>query len=204
MQQLLDRWRRTIGDDADGLGRDLLRRWSEPHREYHTTDHLRAVLDAVDLLADHATDPDTVRLAAWFHDAVYNGRPGDDETASARLAAQALPATGLDAERVREVVRLVELTESHDAEQDDANGAVLCDADLAVLGGEPEEYAAYAAAIRAEYSHLRDRDFNRGRAEVLRRLLALDPLYRTPTGRTRWEATARRNITAELDLLSVA
>jgi predicted metal-dependent HD superfamily phosphohydrolase len=204
VDELLDRWRRVIGGGADELGRDLLRRWSEPRRKYHTTDHLRAVLDAVDVLEDHAHDPDAVRLAAWFHDAVYHGRPGDDETASARLAAETLPGAGVDAERVREVLRLVELTASHDADRGDANGAVLCDADLAILGAEPEEYAAYAAAVRAEYSHVSDRDFNRGRAEVLRRLLALDPLYRTPTGRAHWDATARRNLSAELDLLSVS
>lgn len=193
-----------IGGDADQLGRDLLRRWSEPHRKYHTADHLRAVLDAVDFLEDHARDPDAVRLAAWFHDAVYNRRPGDDEKASARLAAETLPAAGVYAERVREVVRLVELTASHDPARGDANGAVLYDADLAILGGEPEQYAAYAAAVRSEYAHLTDRDFARGRAEILRRLLALDQVYRTPTGAARWEMAARRNLKAELDLLSVS
>ena len=204
MDELLERWRRVTGGGADELGRDLLRRWSEPHRRYHTTEHLRVVLDAVDVLESHAADPDAVRLAAWFHDAVYHGRPGDDETASAHLAAQLLPGTGVSDERVREVVRLVELTASHDADLGDANGAVLCDADLAILGSEPDEYAAYAAAVRSEYSHVPDREFTRGRAEVLRRLLALDPLYRTPTGAARWAAAAHRNLTAELDLLSVS
>jgi predicted metal-dependent HD superfamily phosphohydrolase len=204
VDELLERWRRVIGGGADELGRDLLRRWSEPHRRYHTTDHLRAVLDAVDVLESHATDPDAVRLAAWFHDAVYEGRPGDDEVASARMAAQTLPGAGVSDARVREVVRLVGLTASHNVDPGDANGAVLCDADLAILGGEPNEYAAYAAAVRSEYSHVTDRDFTRGRAEVLRRLLALDPLYRTATGAARWAPAARRNLTAELDLLSVS
>lgn len=204
VDELLERWRGVTGSGADELGRDLLRRWSEPHRRYHTTDHLRAVLDAVDVLAHHAADTTAVRLAAWFHDAVYQGRPGEDEIASARLAAATLPAAGVGEERVREVVRLVELTSSHDADRGDANGAVLCDADLSILGGEPAEYAAYASAVRAEYPHVSDQDFRRGRAEVLRRLLALDPLYRTPTAADRWAAAARRNLTAELDLLSVS
>ena len=203
VEDLLERWRAVVGSDADGLARDLLRRWSEPHREYHTTAHLTAVLDAVDLLEHHAGDPDAVRLAAWFHDAVYAGRPGEDETASARLAAETLPGAGVSDDRVREVVRLVELTTTHDPDPGDANGAVLCDADLAILGGEPEEYAGYAAAVRAEYP-VTDKDYRRGRSAVLRRLLALDPLYRTPTGVSRWAAAARRNIRAELDLLSVS
>ncbi len=204
VDELLERWRGVIGGRADELGHDLLRRWSEPHRRYHTTDHLRAVLDAVDLLEHHAADPDAVRLAAWFHDAVYRGRPGDDEAASARLAAETLPAAGVADEQLREVVRLVELTASHDPAPGDANGAVLCDADLAILGGEPEQYAAYAAAVRSEFAHVTDRDFARGRAEILRRLLASDPMYRTATGAAHWEAAARRNLTAELDLLSAS
>ncbi len=204
VQELLERWRRVVGDGADELARDLLRRWSEPHRRYHTTDHLRAVLHAVDILEQHAADPTAVRLAAWFHDAVYRRQPGDDETSSARLAAETLPLAGVDEKRVQEVVRLVRLTATHDPEPDDTNGAVLCDADLAVLGSEPDEYAAYAAAVRSEYSHLSDAEFRRGRKRVLSRLLGLDPLYRTPTGQGRWAAAARRNLTAELDLLSVS
>ena len=203
VEDLLERWRAVTGGDADELGRDLLRRWSEPHREYHSTSHLRAVLDAVDVLEHHATDPDAVRLAAWFHDAVYAGRPGADEDASARLAAETLPGAGVSDERVSEVVRLVELTTTHDPAPDDANGAVLCDADLAILGGEPEEYAAYAAAVRAEYP-VSDHEYRLGRSAVLRRLLSLDPLYRTPTGASRWTAAAHRNLKAELDLLSVS
>jgi predicted metal-dependent HD superfamily phosphohydrolase len=204
VDELLQRWRGLVGDSADELGRDLLRRWREAHRRYHTTDHLLAVLDAVDVLEHHAFDPSAVRLAAWFHDAVYDGWPGRDEHASAQLAAQTLPAAGVAEERVGEVVRLVELTATHDPEAADANGAVLCDADLAILGGEPDEYADYAAAVRAEYAHVSDPEFRRGRAGVLRRLLALDALFRTSTAADRWEASARRNLTAELDLLSVS
>lgn len=204
MEDLLDRWRRLVGTGADELGRDLLARWGEPHRRYHTASHLRRVLDAIDDLAEHAADPTAVRLAAWFHDAVYAGRPGEDEAASARLAADTLPAVGVSGPRVDEVVRLVRLTVDHNPETGDANGAVLCDADLAILAGDPEEYAAYAAAVREEYSHVADRDFRRGRAAVLRSLLGRDPLYRTSTAAHRWEAAARHNLMTELDLLSVA
>jgi predicted metal-dependent HD superfamily phosphohydrolase len=53
---------------------ELLARWSEPHRRHHDGAHLREVLDAVTLLAEHGLvfDRDAVDLAAWFHDAVYD------------------------------------------------------------------------------------------------------------------------------------
>lgn len=204
MEDLIARWRRVVGDGGDHVAEDLLARWSEPHRRYHDIEHLRDVLDAVDLLDAHAADPMAVRLAAWFHDAVYEGRPGDDESASAALAAEILPSIGVSDNRAREVVRLVELTASHDPAPDDANGAVLCDADLAVLAGDAEAYAAYAAGVREEYADVADEDFRAGREAVLRTLLARDPLFRTPTGRSRWEEPARSNITTELTLLSVS
>jgi predicted metal-dependent HD superfamily phosphohydrolase len=199
MDDLLVRWRGLVDDEA--AGRELLARWSEPHRRYHDIDHLRAVLRAIDELARHASDADAVRLAAWFHDAVYRGRPGRDERESAELAASILPSLGVEAARVTEVIRLVELTATHQPAPADANGAVLCDADLAVLGGDPDAYAAYAAAVRAEYEHVPDGEFRTGRIAVLERFASRDPLFHTSTARNRWEPIARRNIDTELSLL---
>jgi predicted metal-dependent HD superfamily phosphohydrolase len=203
MAELSARWAAVAGDSpaSSELGAELLRRWSEPHRRYHTTTHLAACLDAVDVLADLADDVRAVRLAVWFHDAVHDGRPGADEAASAALAEQRLPALGLAPAEVAEVARLVRLTAGHDPAPGDADGAVLCDADLSVLAGEPDAYAAYAAAVRAEYAHVPDDAFAHGRREVLEALLSRAPLYRTAVGRERWEDRARRNVNTELLLL---
>jgi len=199
---LLERWTGLVGPGgAQAVGGDLVTRWSEPHREYHDVAHLRVVLDAVDLLAEHAVDLSAVRLAAWFHDAVYEGEAGTDEEASAVLAERVLPSVGVPRDRVAEVARLVRLTAGHDPEPGDADGAVLCDADLAVLGSDPGDYAAYVAAVRREYAAVPDEAFRAGRAAVLERLLALDPLYRTATARRLWADRAAANLRAELDRL---
>ncbi|MGH8829433.1 MAG: HD domain-containing protein [Jiangellaceae bacterium] len=205
MDELLTRWIALVcaSPGAEAAGRDLLARWSQPHRHYHAVAHLRAVLDAIDELITEAHDADNVRLAAWFHDAVYDGRPGDDERASADLARDVLGRLGLAPARVEEIARLVLLTADHDPAPGDPSGAVLCDADLAVLGGSPEDYAAYAAAVRSDYAHIDDAVFRTGRVAVLEALLAADPLFRTQVGRARWEATARRNLSTELALLEL-
>ncbi|MDA0633404.1 metal-dependent phosphohydrolase [Nonomuraea sp. MCN248] len=199
---MLDGWRELVGESraGDAVGAELVARWSQPHRRYHDLDHLRAVLRAVDLIEEWAGDPVTVRLAAWFHDAVYDGRPGWDEERSAQLAQARLPRCGVPAGRVAQVARLVRLTAAHDTlAEGDRDGAVLCDADLAVLGADG--YAGYAARIRQEYAHVPDELFRRGRAGVLRRLLAAPRLYRTPPARELWEARARRAMSAELAAL---
>jgi predicted metal-dependent HD superfamily phosphohydrolase len=196
---LLDRWR-----GPGPIGADLLRRYGEPHRRYHTTEHLAAVLDHVDELADEAGDAEAVRLAAWFHDAVYDPSRGDNEERSAVLAERMLADTDLPAVTVAEVARLVRLTTTHDPSDDDRNGAVLCDADLAILAAPPDRYAAYAASVREEYAAVPDDTFRAGRTEILRSLLELPALFRTAPARERWEAAARHNLQTELMLLGRA
>ncbi|MCX4666206.1 hypothetical protein OG453_05930 [Streptomyces sp. NBC_01381] len=181
---------------------NLLARWSEPQRRYHTTAHLSAVLDHIDVLEEHADDPELVRLAAWFHDAVYLPERSTNEERSARLAERALVEAGLSERSVAEVARLVRLTVSHDPADGDLNGETLCDADLAILAAAPDAYAAYAAAVREEYAFVPDDAFREGRAAVLRQLLALPRLFRTPHGAKEWEGPARANLATEIDLLS--
>jgi predicted metal-dependent HD superfamily phosphohydrolase len=177
----------------------LVAAWSEPHRRYHGLAHLAAVLGLVGQLAG-ATDPDAVRLAAWYHDAVYDPTRQDNEQVSAQRARAGLRGLVPDG-RIAEVERLVLLTAGHDPEPGDANGEVLCDADLAVLAGPPDAYVAYASAVREEYGHLSDEDFTAGRIAVLESLLALPVLYRTPDAARQWTDTARANLAAELALL---
>jgi predicted metal-dependent HD superfamily phosphohydrolase len=174
--------------------------WSEPHRRYHDLAHLAAVLGLVGELAGAADDPDAVRLAAWYHDVAYDPQRTDNEEVSAARARAGLRGLVPDA-RVDEVERLVLLTAGHDPAPDDANGAVLCDADLAVLAGPPDAYAAYASAVREEYGHLSDEEFTTGRIAVLEHLLALPALYRTPEAARLWADRAAANLTAELTLL---
>jgi predicted metal-dependent HD superfamily phosphohydrolase len=199
---MLRRWRSLLdAPAAEEIGRDLVERWSEPHRHHHTLDHLETVLATVDAHAGEAKDADAVRLAAWFHDAVYDPRRTDNEDMSAALAARVLPGAGVPDDRVAAVTRLVRLTATHDPSPVDRDGILLCDADLAVLAGEPDEYAAYTAAVRAEYTHVPDEAYRTGRAAVLRRLAAFPSLYRLPALHERWEARARANLAAELKTL---
>jgi predicted metal-dependent HD superfamily phosphohydrolase len=189
----------TADDDTvAAAGADLLNRWREPHRRYHDAEHLAEVLAAVDDLAADAADVPAVRLAAWFHDAVYDGRPGDDEQRSADLAVEVLTRLGVPAERSDHVADLVRTTLHHDPAPGDPDGAVLCDADLAILAADADRYAGYVRAVRAEYAHVPEPMFRSGRAMVLKALEAMPRLYRTAAARQRWEEPARANLAREL------
>ncbi|PWV57869.1 MULTISPECIES: HD domain-containing protein [Nocardiopsis] len=197
-------WRHLAGGgcEARAVGDELLGRWSEEHRRYHTLSHLWGTLRAVDVLQEEARDVDAVRYAVWFHDAVYEGNPGEDEDESAALAERLLTLLGKDPALIAEVVRLVGVTKDHQPAPGDADGAVLCDADLSTLGGPPEKYLAYTSAVRAEYWRYSDKVFRAGRLRVLRSLLESPHLFHTRFGRAHWEPRARSNMLAEVDRLS--
>ena len=95
---LAERWPLA---DHHALRDELLTAWDRPG--YHDLRHLEEVLDRLAALtaAGVGFDPTMVGLAAWFHDAVYDGS-ADDEERSAQWAGRALPAAYAD-----EVARLV-------------------------------------------------------------------------------------------------
>ncbi|WP_408896761.1 hypothetical protein ACJ5H2_17745 [Nocardioides sp. R1-1] len=183
---------------ADALRDELLAAYAEPSRGHHGTRHLAEVLQRLDELdaAGASYDRTPVVLAAWFHDAVYDGER-DAEERSATWAEDALP-EHVDAATVAEVARLVRLTEHHRPDPADANGCALSDADLSILAAPQERYDEYVAAVRAEYAHLEDDVFAAGRAEVLRALTDTSALFRTAYGRAQWEQAARANVAREL------
>lgn len=184
---------------AGDLREELLGAWDRPG--YHDLRHLAEVLARIEELAaaglGFAREP--VLLAAWFHDAVYDGER-DAEERSAAWAERSLPSyvgeTG-----AAEVARLVRMTETHDPAPEDLDGCVLSDADLAVLAAPPDRYAAYVTGVREEYAHLDEETFRRGRAQVLASFAERPALFRTDHARDRWEAAARANLAAELAAL---
>ncbi len=195
---LSDRW--PLPDSA-GLRDDLFSAYADPSRGYHDTRHLTEVLTRLDELAEAGTayDATPVLLAAWFHDAVYDGERDAEE----RSAAWAEDALGPLAPSpvVAEVARLVRLTETHQPDDADANGCALSDADLAILAAPTDRYDEYTAAVRREYAHLDDDVFRPGRASVLRALAEKPHLFHTPYAREHWEGPARANLERELAVL---
>ncbi|MDQ1641859.1 MAG: hypothetical protein QOJ90_1210 [Actinomycetota bacterium] len=209
MRHLPEAWLRTAAQigargDVAQAGAELLGRYAEPHRHYHGLAHLDDVLRNIDELASEAHDVDVVRMAAWFHDAVYAPTSSDNEERSARLAEGMLSTLRVVDPVAADVARLVRLTATHAPDAGDRDGAVLCDADLAILASDEGGYSTYVRAVRAEYGHLGDAAFTRGRTSVLQGLLGRNPMFSTETGRSSWEAAARRNVSAELGQLGGA
>ena len=197
------------------LGENLLARYEQPHRKYHTSVHLSEMLTALKTLykRHHTATPRAVLLAAWFHDAVYEANPGEDEAASADLARTTLTplaSTGsLTNREVTAIAHLIELTASHqlaDGIEEYTSGALtradaafFLDADLAILAADSPRYTRYVAGVRAEYAHYAPDAFTRGRAAILQGFLNRTAIYASDTAHLLWDAPARLNLRTELE-----
>ena len=186
---------RRLGATTDPapVAADLLRRWSEPARTYHSLRHLDDCLVQLDAAPAQHTDRDLVESALWFHDAVYDPRAGDNEDRSADLAREELRKVGVTAARADAVAALVLLTRNR-AWPEDAEGRLVCDIDLSILGRPADEFDRYDREIRTEYQWVPETHYRRERAVVLRGFLERERLYLTPYFRERYEQLARANL----------
>jgi predicted metal-dependent HD superfamily phosphohydrolase len=171
----------------DELLLELTRRYQEPHRHYHTLEHIGAMLHAGrDAGLDRAQT-----MAVWFHDAVYDPRSDRNEDDSAELAGARLTAVGWPAAEVARVQRIVLDTKSHTPTV--AGADVVLDLDLMSLAAPWPEFQRNTQRIRAEFGHVPDTDFAAGRARFFAGMLRRERLFHSPFGAA-WEAPARANL----------
>ncbi len=171
---------------------DLVARHREPHRHYHTLEHVVACLSWLDRFADLAEHAEEVELALWFHDAVYDPRAQDNERRSGELAAAALVGLGARPAAVAHVARHIAATEQHLATGADSMLAV--DIDLAILGAPPPDFDRFESQIQAEYAHVPPALFRAGRCRVLQRFLDRPCIYQVSAVRQLLEPQARSNL----------
>lgn len=190
---------------ARGPGGDvfssLCAAYDEPHRAYHTARHIGACLRLLDdpeiaALAVHLPE---VEAAIWFHDAIYDTHAGDNEERSAQLLEASLTGAGVAAEVVARSAAHVRATKDHAT--DSADGHLLVDIDLSILGESPELFARFEEEIRREYAWVDAAVYVAGRAAVLRRFVDRPFIYGTTLFRARYETKARANVAASLRAL---
>ena len=171
----------------------LLARWAEPHRRYHTPQHLHeclALFGRDRALAEH---PGEVAIALWFHDAIYDTARHDNEAASAGWASRVLLQAGAAPDVAARVHALIMATR-HSEVPATADAKLLVDIDLAILGAEPARFAEYERQIRDEYGLVPEDIFRDRRAAILRGFLARPSLFSTPAYADRLDAPARVNL----------
>lgn len=187
---------------AELLWHVLAALYAHPPRVYHTLGHAAACLPWLDTIRPLVGNVAEVEFALFLHDSVYVPGRADNEARSAEIATMFLARLGPGAVRHAGAVTQLILATRHDGTVLSGDAALLADIDLAILGSLPDEYDAYAAAIRAEFGHVDDSGFRAGRAQFLRRLMQRPRIYHSTWAAECFEAAARANLGRELAQLA--
>jgi predicted metal-dependent HD superfamily phosphohydrolase len=196
-EALAHSWQRAWGQldlhAPDGLLERLLAAYNEPHRRYHTQQHLAECLEHLTAAYGLASEPGEVEIALWFHDAIYALRGTDNEQRSAGWAVKELAACGATAATQARIHALIMAT-CHNAVPSDPDQQLLVDIDLAILGAAPVRFSEYDRQVREEYSWVPGLLYRIKRKAVLKHFLRRERLYNTDHFQERYEDQARINL----------
>lgn len=189
------------------LWAELELKYGEVHRHYHTLKHIEDLCQKLQeflSLCKSSEDVDAIQWAIFYHDIIYDPTSSHNEEDSAALFMTRLSAH-LHSSLVSQVVRYILATKSHNVDEDDDEAlGLFMDLDLSILAASESDYAAYARAIRLEYIHYSDEEYQSGRIRVLQHFLGHNSIFRSTAFRNNGaEDSARRNIEWELSELAV-
>jgi predicted metal-dependent HD superfamily phosphohydrolase len=187
------------GDVESAFG-EIPEMYNSPPRAYHNLDHIEHCLRELDAARKVADRADEVEFALWLHDCVYYPTRHDNEFASAEVAENMLRALDAAESTITRVLQLISDT-AHEVEPETADGELITDIDLSILGSNPADFDRYESAIRAEYAHLSDPVVAAGRRGVLEQFLARPRIYRTQWLWSRYETAARENLARSITSL---
>lgn len=207
MITFFDSWRRAwqaLGSALpdEELYAQLMEKYSEPQRKYHTLQHLSECIAQLEPVLGMALHSGEVEIALWFHDAIYDVKGTQNEARSALWAVEALGNAGVSAEVSDRVKNLV-LATCHSTLPATDDERLLVDIDLAILGAEPARFQEYDRQIRDEYSWVPHELFCCKRREILQQFLGRPRIYSTAHFYSALEARARENIERSLNMRKV-
>lgn len=200
----IEQWRETwkalgiVGPDA--LFQDLIACYSEPHRRYHTIQHLDECFAKLSEIRSAAMHPQEIELALWFHDAIYDVKRQDNEQRSADWARSTLFEIGLPIQVAERVHALIMATR-HDAVPAKVDEKILVDVDLSILAANPDRFDEYERQVREEYSWVPGFVFRSKRRKILADFLRRPRIFGTEQFFRAYEAQARTNLRRSIEQL---
>lgn len=202
--RFLHLWERIGADyriDGERLFEQLAVRYEEPHRRYHTLEHIRCCLETFDKYRRLTKFPGSVQIALFYHDVIYDAVP------NARNEERSVEFSELffykwrygAAENAWKFNQRLILATKHDRVVTDPDEQLMVDIDLAALGAPWEQFLLNNLQVRNEYAHVPEKDFRKGNGEILQRFLDRTPLYYHPEIEADLGAQAKENLTRWLN-----
>ncbi len=224
-QQTLNwqRWRQlcqTIGiNDNDAIRQEFNRivvAYGEPHRAYHTAQHINECLDLLDwcigeistVSPTHAVSDPALEMALWYHDVVYQPQRSDNEQCSADQATAFLFAHGVASpERIASLIMVtghLASSKSGKLSVPSELTAWMVDIDLAILAAPPQRFAQYEAQIRQEYAWVPEAVYRAKRQALLTQFLERPTIYQSVVFQQRFEHQAQKNLSSSISINSLS
>jgi predicted metal-dependent HD superfamily phosphohydrolase len=186
-------------DDGKSIHGRLLDGYREPWRYYHTLEHIEHCVGWFDACAPLIDDPDTLELAIWFHDVVYESGNPDNEALSAQLYMQLSDGVH-DPARRNLVERMIMATLHLGSPLGDGDTHYMVDIDLSSFGLPWENFLRDSENLRRE-AGLDDETYFQKARSFHDSLLARERIYYTDFFAERLEDRARGNIRRYLVLI---
>ena len=196
--RFLNLWGRCCdsASTAEPIIDEIEARYSEPHRYYHTGQHIDHCLKQFDLARHEMDGADAIELALWFHDIEYDPEARDNEYQSAERFKQIAHGV-MDRTLEEQVYRLIMITMHNDAPAD-TDEQYIVDIDLSSFGLPWDEFVHDSENVHKEYSHLSTEEYVRRNRRFLQSLLDRPEIFFTEFFRERYEQIARDNISKQL------
>jgi predicted metal-dependent HD superfamily phosphohydrolase len=184
----------------------LVKAYNEPHRCYHTVNHIVDGLNVMQKLP-YAFDR-TQKIAFIFHDVVYDVKSATNEEDSVKVAMDCLM-ENMCKEEFQLLKKYIISTKhdaiSREAAKLDTRVATFLDVDLFSLGSfEYEGYKAnYAKLIAMEYVRVYGlENYSKGRLTFVKQMLKCDYVYHSDYVRKILDKNAKKNLALEMNDLS--
>jgi predicted metal-dependent HD superfamily phosphohydrolase len=179
------------------LGEGVLTRLCEPRRQYPGARHLRQGLRSLDELGGAQR---AEYLALWYRNVVALRTPEHHGRAAAAVAATELLGIGFPWVEAGQVSRLILITADHQPRPELPGSERVSDADLSGLASSLELVVAAFSQRRAELVEMPEEECIQWQRGWIEGMLARERIFHTEVGYELWEAPARRNLAALLEL----
>ena len=197
LEQWSATWAALAAPPPERIYDELVARYAEPHRRYHTQRHLAECFAQLADVRGEVERLGEVELALWFHDAIYDTRRHDNERRSAEWASAIAVRAGLGSTVGERVAALVMATR-HAAVPDRRDARAVVDVDLSILGAPRERFDEYERDVRLEYGWVPGVVFRLERRKILRSFLERPRIFLTSAMHAAREETARANLERSL------
>lgn len=191
----------------------LKRKHEEPHRRYHTWEH---IIEMFDFLFEHAAATNmsndeiaTLGGAMLFHDSIYSIDPvyyRDNEVHSANYAREFLEKHYIKKQYIDGIYKLIYSTAHGNGvcTENDQLSLLLHDSDLAILGATRERYQLYVTDIMDELGIGASKENQVKRIKLLTKFRRDKKLYKTEVGEEKFAGNAQKNLSWEIQRLKRA